>query len=189
MGNIVTKLNLNRTPNLVENNSLVFAKNIRIDIDGSIHKDYSINPMSIVKDSGFDRIYDNILTRIIVDFNSIINDDNSNGTLKECTTYFLDKIKTIVNYKNSYTENYKTGSFRIIDVIPNSNEFYFFIDGVYKTQIKGSDEVVHQENMIIRFDEETNLFYPCDCNWTYSGGNIDGCVINNLLGEKIINIG
>ena len=39
MGNIVTKLNLNRTPNLVENNSLVFAKNIRIDIDGTIHKD------------------------------------------------------------------------------------------------------------------------------------------------------
>ena len=189
MGNIVTKLNLNRTPNLVENNSLVFAKNIRIDIDGTIHKDYSINPMSIVKDSSFDRIYDNILTRIIIDFDAIINDNNSNGTLKECTTYFLDKIKTIVNYKGNYTENYKTGSFRIIDVIPNSNEFYFFIDGVYKTQIKGSDEVVHQENMIIRFDEETNFFYPCDCNWTYSGGNIDGCVINNLLGEKIINIG
>ena len=51
MGNVITKLNLNRTPNLVENNSLVFAKNIRIDIDGTIHKDYSINPMSIVSDS------------------------------------------------------------------------------------------------------------------------------------------
>ena len=59
MGNVVTKLNLNRTPNLVENNSLVFAKNIRIDIDGTIHKDYSINPMSIVPDSGFDKLYDN----------------------------------------------------------------------------------------------------------------------------------
>lgn len=189
MGNIVTKLNLNRTPNLAENNSLVFAKNIRIDIDGTIHKDYSINPMSIVPGSGFDKVYDNILTRIIADFDKIIYDSNSDGNIVKCTTYFLDKIKTIINYRGGYTENYKTGSFRIIDVIPNSNEFYFFIDGVYITQIEGSDEDVHQENMIIRFDEKTNLFYPCDCNWTYSGGNIDGCVINNLLGEKIINIG
>lgn len=189
MGNIVTKLNLNRTPNLVENNSLVFAKNIRIDIDGTIHKDYSINPMSIVPTSNHDIFYDNILIRIIADFNSIINNSDSDGTLIECTTYFLDKIKTIINYKGTYTDNYKNGSFRIIDVIPNSTEFYFFIDGVYTTQIEGFDEITHQENMIIRFDEETNMFYPCDCNWTYSGGNIDGCVINNLLGEKIINIG
>ena len=65
MGNVITKLNLNRTPNLVENNSLVFAKNIRIDIDGSIHKDYSINPMSIVPDSKYDKLYDNIFIRII----------------------------------------------------------------------------------------------------------------------------
>ena len=189
MGNVITKLNLNRTPNLVENNSLVFAKNIRIDIDGSIHKDYSINPMSIVPSSDYDKLYDNILTRIIADFNVIINNSDSDRTLVECTTYFLDKIKTIINYRGTYTNNYKTGSFKIIDVIPNSTEFYFFIDGVYTTQIEGSAEVTHQENMIIRFDEETNLFYPCDCNWTYSGGNIDGCVINNLLGEKIINIG
>lgn len=190
MGNIVTKLNLNRTPNLVENNSLVFAKNIRIDVDGTIHKDYSINPMSIVSDSGVDKLYDNILTRIIADFNTIINPDSDyDNTLKECATYFLDKIKTIINYKGDYTQNYKTGSFRIIDIIPNSNEFYCFINGIYTTQVKGSDKKVHQENMIIRFDEETNLFYPCNCNWTYSRGNIDGCVINNLLGEKIINIG
>ena len=189
MGNVITKLNLNRTPNLVENNSLVFAKNIRIDIDGTIHKDYSINPMSIVPDSEFDKLYNNILTRIIADFDAIIHNSNSDRTLVECTTYFLDKIKTIINYKGTYTDNYKAGSFKIIDVIPNSTEFYFFIDGIYTTQIEGSDEVTHQENMIIRFDEETNLFYPCDCNWTYSGGNIDGCVINNLLGEKIINIG
>uniref|UniRef100_A0AAU8MHA3 Stabilization protein n=1 Tax=Geladintestivirus 5 TaxID=3233137 RepID=A0AAU8MHA3_9CAUD len=189
MGNIITKLNLNRTPNLVENNSLVFAKNIRIDVDGTIHKDYSINPMSIVQGSNTAKMYDNILIRIIADFNTIIDSSNSDETLKECTIYFLDKIKTVVNYKDNYTKNYKTGSFRIIDIIPNSNEFYLFIDGIYTTQVEGSDADVHQENMIIRFDEETNLFYPCDCNWTYSGGNIDGCVINNLLGEKIINIG
>ena len=80
MGNIVTKLNLNSTPNLVENNSLVFAKNIRIDIDGTIHKDYSINPISIVPTSNHDIFYDNILTRIIADFTSIINNPNSPNT-------------------------------------------------------------------------------------------------------------
>ena len=95
MGNVITKLNLNRTPNLVENNSLVFAKNIRIDIDGTIHKDYSINPMSIVPDSEFDKLYNNILTRIIADFDAIIHNSNSDRTLVECTTYFLDKIKII----------------------------------------------------------------------------------------------
>ena len=151
MGNVITKLNLNRTPNLVENNSLVFAKNIRIDIDGSIHKDYSINPMSIVPSSDYDKLYDNILTRIIADFNTIISSSDSDETLVKCTTYFLDKIKTIINYRGTYTDNYKTGSFRIIDVIPNSTEFYFFINGVYITQSQGSEEVVHQENMIIRF--------------------------------------
>lgn len=189
MGSIVTKLNLNRTPNLVENNSLVFAKNIRIDVDGTIHKDYSINPMSIVPDSKYDKLYDNIFIRIISDFENIINNPNADTALINCTTYFLDKIKTVVNYKDNYTTDYVEGSFRIIDIISNSTEFYIFIDGIYITKASNSNEVTHQENMIIRFDEETNLFYPCDCNWTYSGGDIDGCVINNLLGEKIINIG
>ena len=96
MGNVITKLNLNRTPNLVENNSLVFAKNIRIDIDGTIHKDYSINPMSIVPTSSNDIFYDNILTRIIADFTSIINNPNSEETLIDCTNYFINKIKTII---------------------------------------------------------------------------------------------
>ena len=45
MANIVPKLNLNRTPSIITNNSMVFAKNIRIDIDNSIHKDYSIESL------------------------------------------------------------------------------------------------------------------------------------------------
>ena len=35
MGQIVPKLNLNKTPYIAENNSLVFAKNIRVDIDNT----------------------------------------------------------------------------------------------------------------------------------------------------------
>ena len=188
MSNIVTKLNLNRTPNIVENNSMVFAKNIRVDIDGTIHKDYSINPMSIQQYVGYDLFYDDIVHRIIGDYETIINDTNSDQGLVECTTYFLNKIKTIINYSSDVTD-YKDGTFYIVDIIANSNEFYLFINGVYTTQVEGAAEVTHQENMIICYDEAQDLFYPCNCKWTYSGGNIDGCVINNLLGEKILNIG
>ncbi|MCQ2971706.1 MAG: hypothetical protein MJ209_00170 [archaeon] len=39
MGKIVNKLNLNRTPQAVENNSLVFAKNIKLNKDGSLSPD------------------------------------------------------------------------------------------------------------------------------------------------------
>ena len=42
MGRIVPKLNLNKTPQLVENNSLVMAKNIRLLEDGTIGPDTSL---------------------------------------------------------------------------------------------------------------------------------------------------
>lgn len=189
MSNIVTKLNLNRTPNIVENNSMVFAKNIRVDIDGTIHKDYSINPMSIQQYVGYDLCYDNLAYRIIGDYESIINDINADYELVDCATYFLDKIKSVINASDDYVTDYKNGSFYIVDVIANSNEFYLFINGVYTTQAEGAAKIIHQENMIICYDEAKDLFYPCNCKWTYSGGNIDGCVINNLLGEKILNVG
>lgn len=55
MAQIVSKLNLNKTPSIVENNSLVFAKNIRVEVDGTIHRDYGIS--SIVEE---DYIYERI---------------------------------------------------------------------------------------------------------------------------------
>ena len=42
MSRIVSKLNLNKTPQLVENNSLVMAKNIRLLEDGTIGPDTSL---------------------------------------------------------------------------------------------------------------------------------------------------
>ena len=67
MANIIPKLNLNKTPNLVEANSLIFAKNIRLDNDGSIHRDYGIFPLSIAYGTVSDTTkvnYNNILNRI-----------------------------------------------------------------------------------------------------------------------------
>ena len=70
MAQIIPKLNLNKTPALVENNSLIFAKNIRLDVDRTIHRDYGVFPMSITKDKD----YKNILNRII---DEIQDDDYS----------------------------------------------------------------------------------------------------------------
>lgn len=42
MGHIIPKLNLNKTPQAVDSNSLVFAKNIKVNTDGSLGRDNSI---------------------------------------------------------------------------------------------------------------------------------------------------
>ena len=43
MAKIVSKLDLNKTPQLVDNNSLIFAKNIRVLKDGIIGPDFPID--------------------------------------------------------------------------------------------------------------------------------------------------
>lgn len=153
MANIVPKLNLNRTPNTVQNNSIVFAKNIRIDVDGSIHKDYSIESLQ-KKGVVF---HDNLLTRIISDFTNENTD--------------------VAKYYLGILEISNTSSYSIIKVIPDNKSFYVLLNiSVYNDN----------KYIIVKFDEEDDLFYPCDCNWSYNGGVITGSVINNLLGETIL---
>lgn len=159
MANIVPKLNLNRTPAIVTNNSMVFAKNIRIDIDNTIHKDYSIESLQNVGNI----FHDNLLTRIIYDFKAL-NDEIANYYLKLIT----DVLK---NYNNDYT------AYSVIKVIPDNKSFYVLL------QI---GNVFNGKSIIVKFDEETDLFYPCNCNWSYTQGDITGSVINNLLGETIL---
>ena len=64
MAQIVSKLNLNKTPSIVENNSLIFAKNIRVEVDGTIHRDYGIS--SIVEE---DYVYEKIWKDCNISFN------------------------------------------------------------------------------------------------------------------------
>lgn len=177
MSNIIPKLNLNKTPNAVESNSLIFAKNIRLDVDNSIHADYGITPMSLILKNIAHNVYQdnkNILNRILLD----CTDDIVN---KEQITIF-NKLKKLVE---------PTSTWKIVGVIPASNEFYLFIHGKYNT---GTDDekgnsIFKDVDSIIVYDEKTDKFSPCTCNWSYSGGTIDGNVINNLRGEKILNIG
>ena len=43
MGHIIPKLNLNKTPQSTDSNSLVFAKNIKVNQDGSLGRDNAIS--------------------------------------------------------------------------------------------------------------------------------------------------
>lgn len=192
MAQIIPKLNLNKTPSIVESNSLVFAKNIRLDIDGSIHRDYGIFPMSIHKGKNTDNLvnYKTILNRIISDIEEYIK-------ITETPEEYI-----LINYNHLLwisgeeikDENNNTiankGTHKIVGIIPNSNEFYIFING---SCVKGVDkdgkDIVEIYNFIICYNEKEDKFYPCNCNWNWSGGTITGCVINNLLGEKVLNIG
>ena len=187
MAQIVPKLNLNKTPALVESNSLIFAKNIRLDVDGTIHRDYGVFPLSITKkEKSNDLInYNNILNRIISDvYNSFLeNQDDLYMTIYNRLKWISGETLTTGN------TTVKDGTYNIVGIIASSNEFYIFINGSYKTTVASGEESTFETNCIICYDEQDDKFYPCNCNWSWSGGTINGCVINNLVGEKILNIG
>ena len=192
MAQIIPKLNLNKTPSIIESNSLVFAKNIRLDIDGSIHRDYGVFPMSIHKGKNTDNLvnYKIILNRIISDIEESIK---GTETPEDYILLNYDHLQWISG-KEIKDENNNViaskGTHKIVGIISNSNEFYVFING---TCVRGTDsngkDITEVYNFIICYDEKEDRFYPCNCNWNWSGGTITGCVINNLLGEKILNIG
>lgn len=191
MAQIVSKLNLNKTPSIVESNSLVFSKNIRLDIDGSIHRDYGVFPMSIHKGKKINNLvnYKTILNRIISDIADLTEAENvENYILLSYTHLNWISGKEIKDENNNVIAS--KGTYKIVGIIPNSNEFYIFING---TCSRGTDsnnkDIIETYNFIICYDEKEDRFYPCNCNWNWSGGTITGCVINNLLGEKILNIG
>lgn len=155
MANIVSKLNLNKTPSLVESNSLIFAKNIRFDVDGSLHKDYGIFPLSFIdKETPIINCL-NIFGRINKDIKDTAKDENNE------------------NYSNDliYTNNTK-----IVGVISDNNSFYLFI-------VHGTENF---ESFIYKYDERTDKFSKCHCNWNWSGGKITGNVTRNLRGETIL---
>ena len=187
MAQIVPKLNLNKTPALVESNSLIFAKNIRLDVDGTIHRDYGVFPMSITKEKNSDTLvnYKNILNRIISDVLTEYNESQDDLYLTIYNRLNWISGKTV----NIDGATIKDGEYNIVGIIPNSNEFYIFINGTYKQIDNTGTDVSYTTNCIICYDEKEDKFYPCNCNWNWSGGTINGCVINNLIGETILNIG
>lgn len=95
MAQIVSKLNLNKTPSIVENNSLVFAKNIRVEVDGTIHRDYGIS--SLVEE-------DHIYERIWKDCNISANDYqfiNIVGVINDSRAFYLFISAIDINQNSS----------------------------------------------------------------------------------------
>lgn len=183
MAQIIPKLNLNRTPSIVENNSLVYASNIRADVDSTIHRDYSIMPMSLVKTNLIENIYNNYhntIYRIIANLQDQVN--NNNKINKEFYNKVIAGLTKTSKYPNTIFPSNNLPNYGIVGVIPHNNEFYLFISGTDKTDKTNYD-------CIICYDEKLDKFTPCNCNWHYSGGEITGNVINNLNGDKLLNIG
>lgn len=115
MGRIINKLNLNKTPQNVEDNSLVFAKNIRLLSDGSIGADNSIIPTQI----------------------------SSTGEL-------------------------------LGNIVGINNKIYLFV----KTENDDCNILEYNE-----LNKETKII---NCAWTYSGGQITGCLTSNNANSTIL---
>ncbi len=186
MAQIVSKLNLNKTPSLVESNSLIFAKNIRLDVDSTIHEDYGIKPLSLVKhESGeYYNDYEDILFRIKNDLRPKIS---ANDETYYVTVIYknLCYISNDLDYNLNFLET-TDGQWEIVGHIEDNKSFYLFITGTYKIV---DNFILQKTSCIIRYNEDTNKFEACNCNWNWSGGEISGCVTNNLVGDTIINIG
>ena len=190
MGQIVPKLNLNKTPSVVENNSLIFAKNIRLDVDNTIHKDYAILPMSQhIGNTTMQLVnYGNILKRAIHDIE--LDTTSNHDSYFDITMIYLKGCIGIPNNELNIDGVYSGGEYYIAGVISNNREFYMFIHGVVRNDDHQAQESAEYSiDAIIKYDEDTDLFSLCPCNWNYSGGKITGNVINNLRGEKILVIG
>lgn len=181
MAQVVPKLNLNKTPALAENNSLIFAKNIRLDVDGTIHRDYGVMPMSIHKGNNTNLLvnYGNIINRIISDAKKEFAVNH-----KAYYSILIHRLEAISGNISIFTD----ANYKIVGIIPNSNEFYIFIYGNFKI---GQEETSTRQSysVVVRYDEKLDVFTLCNCNWKWSGGKIHGCVINNLIGDIILNIG
>ena len=120
MAKLLPKLNLNKVPQSVENNSLIFAKNVKLLTDNTITCDSSID------------------------------------------TAHLKQYAKIIGH-----------------IVGINSKIYVFTERV-------EDEHTYHE--IHEIDEITNTDTIIDCSWTYSGGNITGCVTVNNTGEFILTI-
>ena len=129
MAKIVAKLNLNKTPQLVEDNSLIYAKNIRLLKDGTIGPDTSLdiveNSVSIINEYTEDvtevseekSYYQN---HYITIFDSTKYDKKENPLFKNI--YFVDDgltykdLKIVVdNFSLSLSNVYNADDRQLID--------------------------------------------------------------------------
>lgn len=154
MARIVSKLNLNKTPQLVESNSMIFAKNIKLLKDGSIGQDDSILPIPLTN------------TVLTTDINNIIQD------LQDKVAYWNTKLEELEEqdsevdliqiYKDYITDNRFTDSGSIISAYSytgglTSDNPIFVIDNTQPTtQIPHVGNTILEEDAVDFFNDLNN---------------------------------
>lgn len=182
MSRIVPKLNLNKTPQLVESNSLIMAKNIRLLEDGTIGVDTSLFEVETKDNDRKVQYVSQIvgLNNKIYFFKEEINIADSaeaRGLIEE--TYpeecFVD----------DETARERTADFDVnVDGYVTRNGI-LFEDRELATELNPNP---YSRIKIYEYDEITGIQTKIRCGWKYSGGEITGCVTVNNTGENILTV-
>lgn len=139
MGKIITKLNLNKTPQLVENNSLVFAKNIKLK-DGAFGPDFAVTKLKEVIPIEGDiawQHYNNIgyVGQIVGVNNKVyffVEEENEWSGVHPLTPYYSVKILEYDESTNVFTYihsgwKYSGGQITGCVTVNNTNEYILTI--------------------------------------------------------------
>ena len=118
MGQIVGKLNLNKTPQLVDNYSLIFAKNIKLLKDGTISRDNGVRKLKFTQEDIVSRI--EILQKEAQVKADYYNDLLSNSDLSEVDDNIINNLINYISghkfiednespFDNTYITEFKQG--------------------------------------------------------------------------------
>lgn len=132
MSKIVPKLNLNKTPQLVDNNSLIMAKNIRLLDDGTIGPDTSVS--EILTNETYSTRYDYNFTILNPKYTVFVSEGGQTET---------DIVKHIINSNNGI-DNENPIYFRFNGNYACENEYFLNTIGIYDTS-KYSYSIKHYD--------------------------------------------
>lgn len=188
MAKIVHKLNLNKTPQLVEDNSMIFAKNIMLGKDGTIRRDKAfVERLSNLNNILYQYIQNSKSTTELLK-SSLIgksyedSPEGDNERIQDLAkiqeySYIIESTSAILdnNLSIGTGTNKQFRYFTIIEIIPYNTKFYILCDlGV--------------DNIIVEYDEISRNIKPYYTAWKYSGGTITGNCSINLRNEIILTI-
>lgn len=182
MSRIVPKLNLNKTPQLVESNSLIMAKNIRLLEDGTIGPDTSLDEVETRNNE-----------RQVYYISQIVGLNNKVYLFKEAIdVMYSNEAKTIIeeDYPDECFVDDELTRDRTPDFDVNSEGYVtrngvLFEDREVATQLNSN---IYNRIKIYEYDEVTGNQKKVKCGWKYNGGEIIGCVTTNNTGEDILTI-
>ena len=131
MAKIISKLNLNRTPQLAEDYSLVYARNIKLTKDGAI-----------TRDDGVDKLFN------MNDFETWISHHNNDASIPQ---FYKDVAHFILNkrYKGEGDSSDLGSLLELVGIIPDNNGFYAFYH--FSTVVKNY-ESLNNKSFILFFN-------------------------------------